>query len=66
MRINPGQVGALMVITRKAGQGQVVRFIGAVVFPSDDVLDVEGQFVPFLPDAAILAVAPGPLAHATL
>jgi hypothetical protein len=43
LRVNAGQIGALVQITLRANQGEVVSIFGAAMLARDDVLDVKTQ-----------------------
>lgn len=63
--VNAAQIGTLMIIAGKTGQGEVVLLIGAVVLSGNDMLDLKGQFIEFLPHATVLAAATRSLPHET-
>jgi hypothetical protein len=54
LRINSGQIGALVQVALRASQGEVIGIIGATMLARDDVLDVETQFGKHLRQPAIL------------
>ena len=43
LRVNPGQVRALVQVTEVAGEGEVGRVVVSAVLSRDDVLDVESE-----------------------
>lgn len=43
LRVNTGQIGALVQVALRASQGEVIGIVGATMLARDDVLDVKTQ-----------------------
>jgi hypothetical protein len=61
-RIDPGQIGAFVLVIVMAGQGQVFRVIGPAVLPGNDMLHVQAvERLVVLMDPAVFTSMPSPL-----
>ena len=63
LKVDSGQVRALVEVAAVAGKRQVVWIVGAAVLLRDDVLHVMLQLGMLLAQAAVFATLAGPAAH---
>jgi hypothetical protein len=61
--IEPSDIRPFVVVTAKTRKRQILQFIPAMMFPGNDVVDLESQRIVLLWHPAVLAYRARPLPH---